>query len=156
MRCMRVVRFVLCSVLATTGVARADLLTRTLDGALPAAQPAAGAPSTTDDLLAWAGPARLTSLPELLEIAVRQAPALQGAQIDIAIAQAQIEQTWARHDWQLGGQVSGSWSEAGLLSGVAVSDTKRFSIGAQLSRGLSTGGRIGVAASTAYFKTESS
>jgi outer membrane protein TolC len=138
--------FVGCTLLAARP-AHADVLARAIDEAGGAAPP-------TDTLLAWAGPARPTSLPELLEIAIRQAPALQSARIDIEIAQAQIEQTWARRDWLFGAQASGQWSQAGLVSGVAVDDTVRFALSANVTRPLATGGTIGLTARTAYSKTE--
>jgi outer membrane protein len=136
-----------CCLLAAARAAHADLLARAIDEAGGAAPP-------NDTMLAWAGPARPTSLPELLQIAVRQAPSLESARIDIEIAQAQIEQTWARRDWLLGAQASGQWSQAGLVSGVAVDDTIRFAIGADITRPLSTGGTIGLHARTAYSKTD--
>lgn len=141
--------FVSCCVLAMSSTSRADLLARALDDA---AAPSAG---PADTMASWAGPSRQTSLPELLQIAVQQSPALQTATLDIEIAQAQIAQTWVRHDWLFGAQASGSWSEAGLVSGVAVSGTRRFSIAGDVSRGLSTGGRIGARVSSSYQKTES-
>jgi outer membrane protein TolC len=133
--------------IAAEHAAHADLLARAIDEA-------GGATPPTDALLAWAGPARPTSLPELLEIAIRQAPALQSARIDIEIAQAQIEQTWARRDWLFAAQAAGQWSQAGLVSGVAVDDTIRAAISADVTRPLSTGGTIGLHARTAYSKTE--
>ena len=36
-----------------------------------------------------------------MQSAVRQAPALANARIDVAVAEAQIQQTWARNDWKL-------------------------------------------------------
>jgi outer membrane protein TolC len=134
-------------ILAAERPARADLLARAIDQA-------GGAAPATDTLLAWAGPARPTSLPELLQIAIREAPALQSARIDIEIAQAQIEQTWARHDWFFAADAVGDWSQAGLVSGVAVDDTIRLALGAEVTRPLSTGGTIGLRARTAYSKTE--
>jgi outer membrane protein TolC len=139
--------FLACCVLAAEGSAHADLLARAIDEAGGAAPP-------TDALLSWAGPARPTSLPELLQIAIRQSPALQSARIDVEIAQAQIEQTWARRDWLFSAQAAGQWSQAGLVSGVAVDDTVRVSIGTDVTRPLSTGGTIGLHAGTAYSKTE--
>src|SRR4051812_28607400 len=65
-------------------------------------------PQQSPDLTAWAGDARATTLPELLQISVRQAPALRSAKLDIAIAEARIEETWARNDWLLQAQVKGS------------------------------------------------
>jgi outer membrane protein len=141
---------VLLCLLGATGVVHADLLARALDET-----PAAAATPPTPPLLAWAGPMRATSLPELLQIAVRQAPSLQTARLDIEIAEDQIEQTWARYDWLLDGQAGGQYSQAGLVSGVAVNSREAFSVGADAYKPLSTGGRLGLHASTAYSKTES-
>jgi outer membrane protein TolC len=147
---MRLRAFLLCLVLAAPIPAWADLLARALDDT-SSLKPLTG----SGDLLVWAGPVRPTSLPDLLQIAVRRSPALQTARIDIEIAQAQIQQTWARHDWLMGGRAAASWSEAGLISGVAVSNTVRFDLTTDVTRGLSTGGRIGVTLSSIYQKTES-
>ena len=85
--------------------ARADLLGRAVSIVdEPTTQsgggsaPGATAPTSGDDLTTWAGPARATTLPDLLQSAVRQAPSLRSARIDIAIAEAQISQTYARDD----------------------------------------------------------
>src|SRR5439155_990932 len=91
-RSMRYSAVVALSLALMVGVARADLMTR----ALAAGESGAGADA---DLLSWAGAPQPITLPELLQLAVRQAPALQSARIDIAIAEAQIAETWARRDW---------------------------------------------------------
>ena len=68
------------------------------------------------------GPARSqqTTLPALLELAVRTAPSLQTAKLDIEIAEAQIQQTWERHDYFLAGNVSASWTQSGLVGGITI------------------------------------
>src|SRR5512143_1929760 len=95
---MRGVRGVfLALVLMVASDAHADLLARALDaGGGGTATTAA----STDDLLAWAGEPKPIALPELLQLAIRQAPALAGARLDVAIAQAQIGETLERHDWK--------------------------------------------------------
>jgi outer membrane protein len=148
---------VTCSVLAMGGIAHADLWTRALvdaDGGGAPAQPAA--PVTSETLGAWAGPTRATSLPELLEIAIRQSPPLQTAVLDIEIARAQIEQTWARNDWGFSAQATGSWTEGTLIQGVMVSGSRRFNLSGQVGRNIATGGRIGLIVGSQYQKTTSS
>jgi outer membrane protein TolC len=144
---MRFRAFLLVFVLSIPDLARADLLAQAIDSAKP--QPAA------NNLLAWAGPARQITLPDLLQIAVRQAPSLASAKLDIEIAQAQIEQTLGRHDWLVGAQADGAWTESGLVSGVTVGSSKRIDVSAEIQKPLSTGGRIGLRASSGYQKTES-
>src|SRR4051812_22623399 len=96
---------VMIAVLAAARGARADLLGRAVAAADDGAGGGTAAPAQSPDLTAWAGAARATALPELLQIAVRQSPSLASARIDIAIAEARIEQTWARYDWLLTAQV---------------------------------------------------
>src|SRR6266536_3606699 len=105
-------RAVLFALVMTSGVAHADLVTRALD---------------------QAGPVRQTSLPDLLQVAVRLAPALQTAKLDIEIAEAQIEQTWVRHDWVFTAEAQGSWSQSGVVAGIAVGSSKRFAATADLT-----------------------
>ncbi|HEY5923182.1 MAG TPA: TolC family protein [Kofleriaceae bacterium] len=145
-------RAVLFSLVMSSGVARADLVSRALDETAPSAAPAA---SVDNNLLTWAGPVRQTSLPDLLQIAVRTAPALLTAKLDIEIAQAQIQQTWSRRDWLLTAEVSGSFSQSGLVAGVALGSSYRFATTVDITRMIPTGGTIGLHAGTAYTKTES-
>ncbi len=149
---------VTCSVLAMECIASADVLTRALvdaDGGGAPAQPAQPAQPASDNMISWAGPVRATSLPELLEIAVRQSPALQNAKLDIEIARAQMQQTWVRNDWLFGAQTTASWTQGSLLQGVPISGSRRFSVGGSVTRGFATGGRIGLNVGSAYQKTES-
>jgi outer membrane protein len=146
-------RAVLFSLVVTTGVAHADLVTRALDQATPPG--AAPAASVDNNLLAWAGPVRQTALPDLLQIAIRTSPALQNAKLDIAIAEAQIQQTWARRDWLFTAEARGSWSESGVVAGVTSGSSRNFSATADISRMISTGGTIGLSAITQYSKTDS-
>jgi outer membrane protein len=103
-------------------------------------------PQQSQDLTAWAGEARATTLPELLQIAVRQSPALQNARLDIAIAEARIQQTWARHDWQLRAIAQGS----GLTDGSFVT----FDGSVDLTRALPTGGTVGLHLGSSYQRSE--
>jgi outer membrane protein TolC len=102
-------------------------------------------PQQSPDLTQWAGEARASSLPDLLQVAVRQAPALQNARLDIAIAEARIQQTWARNDWQLSADVRG----ATLTSGDAAS----LDAIASAVRPLSTGGTVGLRLLSNYNKS---
>lgn len=150
----------LVAVLYASTTARADMLPRVLfqpvdptgGGAPPQPQPP---PTETpfDDLSTWAGPAKQTSLPELLNVAVQQAPALQSARIDIAIAEARIQQTYARDDWQLRAQGIGA-SSAGVLNGQDLDHAYSFTGNVDLFRVLPTGGTITFHAGTDYNNVE--
>lgn len=138
--------------------AEADLLGRVLQqpadppgqGApLPPPQPQPASPAS-QDLMAWAGTARATNLPELLALAVKQNPQLASAKIDIAIAEARIEQTYARDDWQLRAQANVSRSDGGRINNQEI-DRILFGSGfADLSRVMSTGGTLSFRAATDY------
>jgi outer membrane protein TolC len=151
-------RTVLFTLVMTSSVAHADLVARAFDeagtgGSAPAGQPAA---SVENNLLSWAGPVRQTSLPDLLQVAVRQSPSLQTAKLDIEIAEARIQQTWSRRDWLFTAEAQGSWTGSGLVAGLAVGSSKRFAATADISRMIPTGGTIGLHVGTSYSKTESS
>ena len=146
-------RAVLFTLLATPAVAHADLMTRAFGQ--PGSPSPAPAASVENNLLSWAGPVRQTSLPELLQVAVRQAPALATAKLDIEIAEAQIQQTFARHDWLVDAAVEGSWTESGVVAGVAEGSSKRLAMRAGISRMIPTGGTVGLHAATVYQKTDS-
>jgi outer membrane protein len=103
-------------------------------------------PQQSQDLTAWAGEARATTLPELLQIAMRQSPALQNAKLDIAIAEARIQQTWGRDDWQLRALAQGS----GLSDGSFVT----FDGSVDLTRALPTGGTVGLHGGSSYQRSE--
>jgi outer membrane protein TolC len=125
---------------APSGV-HADVVGRALKaGAQP---PGAGAPPPrTPTLTEWAGEPRAITLPELLQITVRQAPNLQAARIDIAVAEARIEQTWARNDWLLQAQLQGSRT-TGIVQGPSTVDKDdQLNATVDLSRALPTGGTI--------------
>jgi len=154
-RSMRFARLA-CVFFALLGVvssrAEADALRRAIaladdtpGGTPPPKQPA--------DLTSWAGEARATTLPELLQVTVRQAPSLQTAKFDIAIAQARIEQTWGRNDWQLQSVLQGSHS-SGIVSGATTierDDTFKGTV--DLSRALPTGGTIALHGESNYDKS---
>src|SRR5688572_29823873 len=90
--------FVALSLALSSGTAAADPILTAVhlapqdtggSGVAPA-QPPAG-PPPAPMLADVAGPAKPIGLPELLQLAVRQAPALAQASIDIEIAEAEIE-----------------------------------------------------------------
>jgi outer membrane protein TolC len=143
--------FVLCSLVALTQLAHADLTSRALSAA-----DESGGSAANNSLLSWAGTPKQTSLPDLLQIAIRLAPSLQSAKLDIEIAEAQIQQTWARRDWLLRAQASGSWTQSGLVAGVTVGSSTRFAATADISRMIPTGGTVGLHVGTSYQKTDSS
>jgi outer membrane protein TolC len=131
--------------------AEADALGR----ALAAADPQTGGtppPQQPADLSAWAGKARATTLPELLQFAIRQAPGLQNARFDIAIAEARIQQTWGRNDWLLQSQLFGSYDANVLVDtdGTRLDSQSVFRGTADLSRLLPTGGTIGIHVGSDY------
>ena len=70
---------------------------------------------------------------------------LATARIDIAIAEAQIEQTWARHDWILGAQLQTSRAR-NFASRISWTTT----VAADLARTLPTGGTASLHAGTQY------
>ncbi len=135
--------------------ARADLLGRIVlavgdDGTATA--PTVTAPSL-EDLASWAGPTRSTTLAELLQVTVRQAPTLANARFDIAVAEAQISETWARHDWTVKAQAAATRSYGGVSSGIPIDSTTQFGLSVDLTRLLPTGGTLDLHAGTAYYNT---
>jgi outer membrane protein TolC len=150
---MRSVRLA-CVFLALLGVASSDAKADVLGRALALADDQPGGtppPPQAADLTAWAGEAHATTLPDLLQVTVRQAPALQTATLDIAVAEARIQQTWGRNDWLLQGKLSGSHSSS-VNSGTGTS----VGGSGDISRVLSTGGTVGLHADTTYTKTTGS
>jgi len=112
-------------------------------------------PEQSDDLTAWAGAARTTTLPELLQQAVRTAPSLATARLDIAIAEARIYQTYARDDWRLDAKLTVNSSQS-YFSGVGqIERSTNGRLTAGLSRPLSTGGIVTVGATTTYDRSPS-
>jgi outer membrane protein TolC len=138
MRFARLVSVFFALLVGFSPLARADVVGRMLTvadaqagGTAPPQQPA--------DLTAWAGEAQPTTLPALLQLAVQQAPALQSAKLDIAVAEARIQQTWARNDWLVQAKLEGSRTSS------AVSGTTATITGsADISRLLPTGGTVGL------------
>jgi outer membrane protein len=149
-------RWMIVSILvALPAYARADLLTHALDGANPGGAGSGSATSPTaqeNDLVTWAGEAKPITLPELLQLAIRQAPALASAKLDIAIAEAQIAETWARHDWTVGGSATYTHGSQ-FFGGIYVPGTSATG-SVSIGRVLSTGGSIELKADTAYSHTD--
>ena len=147
---MRLVRFVpgvLAVCLATTP-ASADVLGRVLtavDDQAPTGSASPPPPEQPPDLSAWAGEAKATSLAELLQTAIRQTPALSQARIDVDVAEAQIQQTWARNDYQVKGQLR-------VQRQVQVGQGELTVVAGQvdLTRSFSTGGSIGIHIDDSY------
>jgi outer membrane protein TolC len=148
MRCARLA-CVLFALLGVSSHGDADVLGRMLKAA---ADPPGGTspPQQSPDLTAWAGEARATGLPELLQVAVRQAPSLQSARLDIAVAEARIQQTWARHDWLIQAQLKGSRVNGILQGSTTIDRDTELSGTADLSRALPTGGTVDLHAGTSY------
>jgi outer membrane protein TolC len=147
-------RWKLVSILvAVPAVAHADLLRRALDADAPGGTPSS---SQETDLVAWAGQPKPVTLPELLQFAVRQAPALANAKLDIAVAEAQIAETWARHDWRIGAQATYAKAGSSVFSGIVLQGTTQATVSGDLTRVLPTGGTIGVHVDTQYQKVEAS
>jgi outer membrane protein TolC len=118
--------------------ARADLIWRIVPEDAGGGAP----PPAPDDLTTWAGPARPTALPELLQHAVQHAPSLASAKLDIEIARARIEQTMARDDWQLRATVQAQRSTGGFFSGQQVDQSLFYQHNVDVFRQVSTGGTV--------------
>jgi outer membrane protein len=139
-------------VLLVPHTAEADLLSRFLQDADAAGGAPPSPPPQSDDLTAWAGPARQTSLPALLQHAIQHSPQLQTAKIDIAIAEAQIAQNFARDDWHIDAQISAS-SSSGYFSGLRIDRSTTVGATVDVFRVLPTGGTINLHAGTTYSRT---
>lgn len=141
---------ILMALLGASRGARADLLSRALTAADGDSTGGGTAPPPqSDDLTAWAGAAQPSSLPDLLQAAVRTAPELAAARIDIAIAEAQIEQTYARDDWHIRAVLQVNSSQ-GYISGVKIDRATNASLAADVFRVLPTGGTINFHASSEF------
>jgi outer membrane protein TolC len=132
-------------------------------GAQPAAQqplqqqqPAQPAPPPPppDDLTAWAGPVRSTTLPELLRHAAQHAPSLASAKLDIAIAEARIEQTLGRDDWRIDARLAVNSSQS-YFGGIAFDRNTTVQLDVDLSRPLPTGGVVVLHAGQGFARSPS-
>ncbi|HEY0251114.1 MAG TPA: TolC family protein, partial [Kofleriaceae bacterium] len=82
--------------------------------------------------------------------------ALASAKLDIAVAEAQIAETWARHDWTLGAQIQGSKSGSSVFSGIELQGSTSITGAVNISRALPTGGTISVGVDSTYNSVEAS
>jgi outer membrane protein len=142
--------------ITTTLQAQADVLGhlfQPVDPKGPGASTQTQSQPLPDDMLAWAGTAQATSLPALLQIAVRQAPALAGARIDVEIAEARIEQTRARGDWHIAAELDASRNSGGLVFGHQLDRTNALTGTLDVFRQVPTGGTLTFHASTAFNDT---
>lgn len=132
--------------------AHADAWRRALDGTDPKAAGSTAPPSSQEanDLIAWAGEPKLVTLGDLLKLTVQQSPALASAKLDIAIAEAQIAETWARHDWRLGAQATFSKSGSAVFSGIELQGSTTATGEVDIGRTLPTGGVIDFKLDTTY------
>ncbi|MEP6866567.1 MAG: TolC family protein, partial [Deltaproteobacteria bacterium] len=154
-------RWMIVSVLvALPAYAHADVVARALDGAdAGGGSAAAQATQPTEqenDLIQWAGEPKAVTLPGLLQLAVQHAPALASAKLDIAVAEAQIAETWARHDWRLGAQLQYSKSGSQIFSGLALQGSTQAVASVDIGRVLPTGGTVDLKFDTNYSHTDAS
>ena len=131
----------LAALLATPATAQADLLSYALGQAGDSSGGAPPPPPQDPDLTAWAGPAAPITLPDLLQHSVRNAPALASARLDIAIAEAQIERTYARDDWHIRAELAVRSSQ-GYISGITINRATTVSLTGDVFRTFSTGGTL--------------
>lgn len=150
---------VLLALIGAPRAADADLLARALaageqtgGAAAPPQQPPPQPPP--DDLTAWAGPARPTALPALLQHAVQHAPTLASARIEIAIAEARILQTQGRDDWQLAARLTVNSSQS-YFSGISFDRSTLARLDVDVSRALPTGGTVTLHAGSEYSRSPS-
>lgn len=120
-------------------------------GAAPGATPAPAAPVTVID---WSA-ARTITLPELLQLAVRQAPALQLAELDIEIAEARMEAARSIDDWAVAAGLTASTAATSFQLGELRIVQNRTSVGVngEIVRLLPTGGSVTLHASSTFNKT---
>jgi len=145
---------VVAALIASSALARADLIGPALDavggggGGGSGSGSGSGSDQVANDLIDWAGEPQVTALPALLQVAVRQAPALQNARYDIAIADAQISETWIRHDWTIQAQANGA-KTLSAFDGLAVS-SDQYGGTLDFTRLLPTGGTIDLHGGISY------
>lgn len=145
---------VLAALLVAPSSAHADLLSRALRTADGDGTSSGGTapPAQSDDLTAWAGAPQTTTLPDLLLAAVRQAPSLASARIDIAIAEAQIEQTYARDDWQIRAELQARSSQS-YVSGLTIDRSTTVGLTTDVGRMFSTGGTLTLHGGSQFSRT---
>ncbi len=117
--------------------------------ATPTPTPATGAPAipgqpqpvAVGDLSAWAGSSTETGLPGLLETSIANVPVLAGATIDIAIAEARIQQTRSRDNWRVQSALNAGRT-TGFVGGLALTRNTFVTMSVDVSRNVSTGGTL--------------
>src|SRR5258706_4032802 len=134
--------------LLLAGSARADVVTRAA-----AAGEGGGGSTMENDLIAWAGQPRAVTIGDLLQSTVRLAPALQNAKLDIAIADAQIAETWARRDWRLIVQGTGQKQKT-FFAGVPI-QSQAYGATVDVVHTFSTGGTLDIHGSTQWNDNQS-
>jgi outer membrane protein TolC len=139
----------LAALLATPASAQADLLSYALGQAGDSSGGAPPPKPQDPDLTAWAGEAQPITLPDLLQHAVRSAPSLASARLDIAIAEAQIEPTYARDDWHIRAELAARSSQ-GYISGITINRSTQVSLTADVFRTFSTGGTLSFHAGSTF------
>jgi outer membrane protein TolC len=148
MRCLVMVTVVS---LALGGLARADLLTHVLEVGDADGGGNGSAAQDPADLIAWAGAPRPITLGQLLQVAVRESPALKSATLDIEVANAQIQESQANHDWNIQAQSTGQRT-AGFFSGIAIPSSDTYTLSGDLTRQLPTNGTLDLHVSTELSK----
>ncbi|HTJ47753.1 MAG TPA: TolC family protein [Kofleriaceae bacterium] len=101
------------------------------------------------------GPAVKIDLPQLLQLAVRQSPALASATIDVEIAQAQLDAAMGLDDWRVDAKIDGSNTRTYSTFFQAVTNSRSIGATASVGRGFSTGGTISVGVSNSYSRSPS-
>jgi len=148
MRLSRLVCLLFALIAGSSSRGQADVLGHALKAAEQ--QAGGGTASQMPDLIQWAGEPRAITLPELLQITVRQAPNLLVARFDIAVAEARIEQTWARNDWQLQAQIKGQRTGEVPQGTTTIDSDSTIGGSVDLSRALPTGGTIDLHVQSSY------
>jgi outer membrane protein len=114
---------------------------------------AGGAPVTPPPTITdVAGAPRPITLPEVLSLAVRQAPELERATIDIEIAMARIEEARAYQDWDVAANLRGATGKSiGRFGGLTAEQTTIDVLGqVDVTKILPTGGSARLHAETGY------
>ncbi|MCA9675035.1 MAG: TolC family protein [Myxococcales bacterium] len=123
-------------------------LRQTEEGAGSAPPPAPPPVEEDTTISAVAGTPTEVTLPQLLQLAVRQSPSLELAKIDIEIAEAEIEQSTAIDDWSVGADANASYSTG--VNNAGPSQTTRVGLSGDISRMLPSGGTVALHGETGW------
>jgi outer membrane protein TolC len=118
-------------------------------GGAPAPAPQVPPSATLADVV---GAPTTVTLADLLQLAVRQAPSLETARVDVEIALAQIEAARGLDDWQVGADANIGVGTRNTSFGVVVATSG--SLSGDVSRLLSSGGTVSLHAERTYFRPE--